>query len=240
MNSLMRNGTRFRNSIQNVIVCLSVLAALGLGGQADAQPTSNGEGLYRAPAEGGVRRWLVTAGDGLNLFAKASESAAVKAVLAAGSVLSNFGCTEAKRVIWCEVRPFRGGVRGFVLADRLMPAAGPDGVVAVGVDDSKRRTHKRDFDTEGTARCAQEKGEALGECRVAVARSSGGDATVIITFANGFARQLYFIHGEFTSASTTMSGTGKDSDWRVENGMHHIRVDDQRYQLPNALIFGGG
>ncbi|MEL7117363.1 MAG: hypothetical protein AAGP08_17560, partial [Pseudomonadota bacterium] len=89
------------------------------------------------------------------------------------------------------------------------------------------------------APCAQEQGEPLGTCRVGVARGTGGDATVVATFGNGFARKLYFKHGEFLAANTTMSGNGTDTDWRLEDGVHYVRVDDQRFELPDAFVFGG-
>ena len=73
---------------------------------------------------------------------------------------------------------------------------------------------------------------------MAFARSKGGDATVVVTFANGFKRTLYFAHGMFIRADTTMSGVGYDTDWQVEGNMHIIRVDDQRYELLGRDIFG--
>ena len=108
----------------------------------------------------------------------------------------------------------------------------------MGTDDSKRRAGKGDFDTKGEIPCAQERGQPMGRCRAAVARSGGGDATVVVTFPNGFARRLYFVHGEFVRASATMSGVGTDADWRLENELHFVRVDDQRYELPDAMVFG--
>ena len=195
--------------------------------------------FYRAPEDGGVRRWRTKPGGGLRLFQSPSETAAEIAVAPEGAVFVNLGCAETSGRMWCEVRPFRGGARGFALAARLAPAEGPDGVTPVGVDDSKKRARKRDFDAKGEIACAQEQGQALGKCGAGIARGDGGDATVVATFANGFKRQLYFRHGEFVSASATMSGAGKDTDWRLEDGVHHIRVDDQRYELPDALVFGG-
>jgi hypothetical protein len=140
---------------------------------------------------------------------------------------------------WCEVRPFRGGPRGFMQAVGLQAAQGPDGIVPTGVDDSQRRARKRDFDAKGLIPCAQDRGQAMGKCSAEVARGSGRDATVVVTFPNGFARSLYFVHGELVSASSTMSGSGSDTEWRLENGQHVIRVDDQRYELPEILVFGG-
>ena len=222
--------------------CFAAVFAIACPVRADTpQETATGTvdaSLYRAPAEGGVRRWQAVSGDGLDLRQRPSMATEVIARLSSGAVLSNFGCTEEAAEGWCEVRPFRGGARGFVPAGSLLPAHGPDGVVPTGPNDSKHRAGRRDFDADGEIACAQERGQALGTCAAAVARSGGGDATVLVTFPNGFARQLYFVHGEFVSASATMSGAGRDTDWRLDAGLHHIRVDDQRFELPDRLVFG--
>ena len=103
---------------------------------------------------------------------------------------------------------------------------------------SKRRAKKGDFDDLGEVACAQEVGETLGTCKAAVARSEGEDVTVVVTFPNGFARQLYFSEGAFVSASATMSGAGRDTDWNLENGLFRIRVDDQRYEISEPFVRG--
>ena len=58
------------------------------------------------------------------------------------------------------------------------------------------------------------------------------------TFGNGFSRLLFFAHGEFIRGDSTMSGVGTDTDWRVENGLHIIRVDDQSYLVPIGFVVG--
>jgi hypothetical protein len=35
-----------------------------------------------------------------------------------------------------------------------------------------------------------------------------------------------------------MSGVGTDTDWSLAAGMYSIRVDDQRFELPEALVVG--
>ncbi|MEO0425803.1 MAG: hypothetical protein AAF160_00030 [Pseudomonadota bacterium] len=194
--------------------------------------------LFASPEDGGARRWQVNASDAVPLREGAANDARVVARLAERDVLSNAGCTMADGERWCSVRPIRGGGRGYVLAKHLMVAVGPDGIVPVGVDDSRQRAEKRDFDATGKAPCAQEQGEALGTCDAAVARGTGGDATVVVTFANGFARKLYFVHGIFVAASATMSGAGRDTDWRREGELHLIRADDQRFELADSFVFG--
>ncbi|MFK7879434.1 hypothetical protein [Roseobacter sp.] len=194
--------------------------------------------FQKPPEEGGVRRWQVSAEHGLQLYDGPSASARTISDASQGAILTNLGCIAEEAKVWCEVQPLRGRSHGFVHADGLAPSRGPDGVVATGENDSRQRARKRDYDATGTVGCAQERGQTLGTCTVGVSRSTGGDATVVATFTNGFTRQLYFLHGEFVAANATMSGVGNDTDWSLEGGVHIIRVDDQRFELPDALLFG--
>ncbi|MBT8418935.1 MAG: hypothetical protein KJO42_15975 [Silicimonas sp.] len=99
------------------------------------------------------------------------------------------------------------------------------------------RAKAADFDMKGEIACAQEVGEAMGACRAAVARA-GGAAAVVVTFPNGFARTLTFDGGDFVRGNATMSGVGTDTDWSLSDGTYFVRVDDQRYEVPAALVFG--
>jgi len=84
--------------------------------------------------------------------------------------------------------------------------------------------------------CAQESGETLGQCAYSIRPDESGKTTITVAFANGFKRKLFFRNGKFLKASTTMSGTGTDTDWNLKDGMYSIRVDDQRYEVPAFLI----
>lgn len=86
--------------------------------------------------------------------------------------------------------------------------------------------------------CAQERGEALGQCTYRIKRDQSGKTTVTVAFANGFKRGLFFKDGKFLKASVTMSGVGTDTDWTLADGTHMIRVDGQRYEVPDTLIAG--
>lgn len=223
--------------------CVMAVVAIALQAWAqDQAPKDRGAASQvelTGPEEGGPRRWQVAAPDGTEMRASPASNAPVIAMLADGAILSNLGCEPAGDDVWCKVRPLHGRVRGYVAADFLFPARGPDGTLPKGIDDSALRAGRGDFDASGTLACAQVRGQPMGQCRFGVARGTGGDATVIVTFSNGFKRTLFFAHGRFISANATMSGTGFDIDWSIEGDLHFIRVDDQRYALPNAAIFGG-
>ena len=193
--------------------------------------------LMAPPHKGGARRWQVRPIHGVILLDAPGGREISEHVIKQHAVVTSFGCSETDGRIWCEVRPLHSGPRGFVIADSLEPVAGPDGIIARGTDDSARRAKRKNFDVTATVRCAQEQGQELSICRVGVARSEGGDATVAVTFGNGFTRFLYFMNGAFISASATMSGAGRDTDWLLMDEVHFIRADDQRFELPNALLF---
>lgn len=100
------------------------------------------------------------------------------------------------------------------------------------------RLRRNDFDDAGGARCAQDIGQPLQTCDAWVARSGAGTAAVRVSFPNGFSRVLKFSDGVFVSANATMSGVGTDIDWRREGDRLILRVDDQRYELEGAFVFG--
>jgi hypothetical protein len=87
-----------------------------------------------------------------------------------------------------------------------------------------------------TIGCAQERGEALGQCSYQIKSDEIGTTTVTVIFASGFKRRLFFSEGKFVKASVTMSGVGTDVDWSLKDAIHKIRVEDQRYEVPESLI----
>ncbi len=197
---------------------------------------------YAAPEEGGPRRWQVTAAGGLRMHSEPSVAAPVTQTLPGGAILSNLGCAEGPDRVWCDVQPFRGGARGWVAAEFLAPAPGAEGSAApAGADDSALRAGRGEFDaTAPSVPCARGGGPLAAVCELGVARGGGGDATVVVAFPDGFRRALFFAHGEFVSADASEAGGGFDTEWSKDaGGTYRIRVDDELYEFPEAVIFGG-
>ncbi|EPX80867.1 hypothetical protein [Litoreibacter arenae] len=111
------------------------------------------------------------------------------------------------------------------------------GTASGDVAEATTRAKADSFDAIGEVRCAQEVGQVMGSCRINVARAAGS-AAAVVTFANGFKRVLTFSGGEFLRGNPTMSGVGTDTDWRLTDGTYYVRVDDQRFEIPQTLIFG--
>ncbi|MGP6088850.1 hypothetical protein [Antarctobacter jejuensis] len=119
----------------------------------------------------------------------------------------------------------------------LIAATALPGVALSDIKTARERARSGTFDDSGEVRCAQEVGEPLKTCTAKVARADGA-AVAVVSFANGFSRMLMFEDGEFRRGNATMSGVGTDFDWRLSKGIYHVRVDDQRFELPEVLIFG--
>ena len=192
-----------------------------------------------SPEEGGPRNWAVSTVDArLNLRESPSASSAVLARFEPGTILDNLGCRPAENRTWCDVQPLGGGPRGFVVAAFLEPAVSPDGSVAKGPDDSALRAGQGEFDAAGFIPCARSADQPSSECEFGVARAGGGYATVVVTRPGGGTRAIFFRMGRPIGADTSEADPGEFSAVR-EGDLNHVRVGDERYEIPDAVVLGG-
>jgi hypothetical protein len=101
------------------------------------------------------------------------------------------------------------------------------------------RAVKGDFDATGTLPCAQHAGQPMAECNFGVARAAGGTAAVVVTKPDGNTRALFFTGGRFSSADTSQADGYPEYSARRESDLNMIRVGDERYEVPDAAIYGG-
>lgn len=197
-------------------------------------------GVPAAPDDGGPRLWVVSGvSSAVNLRDKPSRTAPAMARYAPGTVLANLGCRPAEARVWCDVQQLGGGPRGYVAAEFLSPAVSPDGSVATGPDTSALRAGQGDFDATGRIPCAQRRGQPMGQCEFGVARAGGGFATVMVTKPDGVKRALYFANGKFLGAETSQADGSPEYGATRDSDLHRIRVGDERYEVPDAVLFGG-
>jgi len=104
---------------------------------------------------------------------------------------------------------------------------------------SATRAGRGDFDATGQIPCAQYAGQPMGQCDFGVSREGNGTATVVVTKPDGQTRAIFFIGGQANSADTSQAdGYGQFSVQR-ESDLNFIRVGDERYEIPDAVISGG-
>lgn len=104
---------------------------------------------------------------------------------------------------------------------------------------SAGRAGQRAFDATGKIPCAQNVGQPMGQCDFGVTREANGSATVVITRADGRPRAIFFDNGVPVSADTSQAdGYGKFKATK-QSDLHMIQVGKERYEIPDAVIFGG-
>ncbi|MEX5729147.1 heat shock protein HslJ [Rhodovulum iodosum] len=164
----------------------------------------------------------------LNIRAEATTSAPVVARAVPGTMLRNIGCSQGASRRWCEVETLDGEqVRGWAAADYLEPA------------NSALRAGLGIFDAIGRLPCAQTAGQPTARCEFGVARDGAGSATVIVIRPDGRQRALFFQDGELLGADTSQADGYPEYGATREADLTFVRVGDERYEIPDAVIFGG-
>ncbi len=209
-------------------------------GAADHPPGTVVASVPAAPEDGGPRNWEVTGvSRALRLREEPSTTAKALASYAPGTVLDNLGCQRVENRIWCDVQQLGGGPRGYVAAEFLKPALSPDGSAATGPDDSALRAGQGQFDATGQIPCAQSVGQPMTQCEFGVARAGGGYATVVVTRPDGRARAIFFRMGRPIGAGTSQADGMPEFRATKESDLNLIRVGDERYEIPDAVVLGG-
>jgi heat shock protein HslJ len=216
---------------------LSLMADGGIYVWARETRASSTVDAAAAPENGGPRNWEVVRA--LNLREQPSTSARILATYRQGTVLDNLGCQRARDRAWCDVQQLGGGPRGYVAAEHLRPAISPDGSAAMGSDDSALRAGQGQFDATGPLLCAFAAGQPMGQCEFGVARAGGGYATVVIRKPDGRTRAIFFRMGRPIGADVSESEGRHDFTATKDGDLHRISVGNERYEIPDAVVFGG-
>jgi heat shock protein HslJ len=219
---------------------LSLMADGGIFAWEPATEMSIAAGVPAPPEDGGPRNWKVTGvSRALNLREQPSVTAKILTSYAPGAILDNLGCQRAAGRIWCDVQLLGGGPRGYVSAEFLKPAVSPDGTIAKGPDDSALRAGQGKFDANGMVPCATYLGQPMGHCEFGVSRAGGGYATVVIKKFDGRTRAIFFRMGEPIGADTSQAEGYPEFRATKESDLHLIRIGNERYEIPDAVILGG-
>ena len=219
---------------------LAVVAATAQTEISNSGHESVALGRPLSPEDGGPRNWIVTGVSRvLNLRETPSTDAKITSGYMVDTVLDNLGCLQANDRFWCDVQELGGGPRGYVAADFLKPAVSPDGSIATGPDDSAVRAGQNKFDATGEIPCAQNAGQPMSQCEFGVARAGGGYATVVIKKPDGHSRMIYFRMGRPIGADTSQADGYPEFCVTRENDLHLIRVGNERYEIPDAVVLGG-
>jgi hypothetical protein len=95
-----------------------------------------------------------------------------------------------------------------------------------------------DFHATGDIPCSMTTAQPTGSCPFGVQREGGGNGIVSITKPDGRIRAVFFEKGKATGADVSEADPGEFSASR-EGDTTIIRIGDERYEIPDAVIFGG-
>ena len=134
----------------------------------------------------------------------------------------------------------RGEKAGYTLtvaidgAAAAQPGGGGDAAAA-----ATQRAADGKFNATGPIPCARLKGQPMGQCTFGVARAGGGTATVVVTHADGRKRFIFFEKGKAVGADLSQADGNMTFSATRETDLYMIRAGDERYEIPEAVIFGG-
>ena len=95
------------------------------------------------------------------------------------------------------------------------------------------------FDARASIPCAQHKGQPMGQCDSGVARDPGGTATVVVTRPDGRTRAIFFEKGKAISADLSQADGSMHFHATKKGDLYLIEAGNERYEIPEALVFGG-
>lgn len=102
-----------------------------------------------------------------------------------------------------------------------------------------QRAGEGKFNATGPIPCAQYKGQPMGQCTMGVARAGGGTATVVVTHPDGRKRFIFFEKGKAIGADLSQADGNMTFRATKEADLYQINAGDERYEIPEAVIFGG-
>ena len=182
---------------------------------------------------GGPDYWEVSGVEdgGLNLRAGPSTRYAVASTLQNGDVLENRGCRLTGDVRWCEIRATGSGVTGWVAGQYLVETAPPQ---AAAVPKGGPTGNGAPFDATGFVPCATAVGQPMRPCPFGVIREGPGNAGVWIALGEGKERQILFEAG-----APVATGPAADFSFEKAADRTDVKVADERYEIPDAVVYGG-
>jgi hypothetical protein len=126
-------------------------------------------------------------------------------------------------------------VRNYTLDVSIGAAAPAAGAAA----DHVERASQGRFDATGTMPCAWATGQPMSRCDFGVARAGGGTATVVVTRPDGRKRTIFFEKGQATGADLSQADGDLQFGVSKEADLFKIQAGRERYEFPEAVIFGG-
>lgn len=95
-----------------------------------------------------------------------------------------------------------------------------------------------DFHATGIIPCSMGHGQPTGNCNIGVKREGNGSGMVYVTKPNGGQRVIFFERGKATGYDQSQADHGQFKASK-ESDLSIIHIGSERYEIPDAVVFGG-
>lgn len=95
------------------------------------------------------------------------------------------------------------------------------------------------FNATGNIPCADQKSQPTRSCPFGVARDDGGNASVRVQLLSGKYRFIFFKNGKPIGADLSQADGDMTFNYKKEGDLYFIKAGKERYEIPEAVIFGG-
>lgn len=96
-----------------------------------------------------------------------------------------------------------------------------------------------DFHATGQIPCARVVGQPMGSCRFGVRREGGGSGSITVFWPDGGNRVIFFSKGAPSRYDESQADGGARMTVHREADLFRVRIGDQRFEIPEAIISGG-
>ena len=208
---------------------LNTVAAPSETGDADDSPPPDlaANPDFADGLTGGPDFWQVTGvpqGDLLNVRAGPGTENAILGRVRNGDTVQNLGCEMAGNSRWCQIN--HDGDRilaGWVNGRYLREASAPVDATAI------------ERQSTGEIPCSPMAGQPTTKCAFRATRGDDGNASIWIALPSGGERYLEFAEGEPVGTDP-----GLEISHEKLGDLYLLRIDGvERYEIPEALVFGG-
>jgi hypothetical protein len=94
------------------------------------------------------------------------------------------------------------------------------------------------YHATGNVRCVTAAGQPAGTCAFGVVRKGNGSGTVTVTRPDGRTRAIFFEKGTATGHDLSQADPGEFGA-KKQGDTNFISIGQERYEIPDAVIFGG-
>jgi hypothetical protein len=95
-----------------------------------------------------------------------------------------------------------------------------------------------EFNATGEVPCARHAGQPMSQCRFGVVREGGGSGWIKIFWPDGGSRVIFFEKGTPSRYDESQADGGAKMSVRLEADLYRVRVGDQHFEFPEALLLG--